>query len=341
MTIEGDQIHYDLSGSHPAVGTFLNGSYGSTFSGVVTGSKMFFPEFPLNSGFYRALSVDLGPEGTVVNAGWPIAVTGFCSGSYGKVVNMTMELWSKVLPERAIACCPDIEYLLVGGRDTRYRERPIFMWYDWMVNGWGGRNGKDGSNVTASIFGVGEAVQPLEGQERLTPVVTSEHSILADSGGPGRFRGGCGARKGGTITGAHNTVMSYCCDRARSITWGIRGGLPSIPQGLWLTRAGGEPQYPGRDLFERDGRTGRLLCPPFGRRRRLWRPARARARARPRRRRRWLRHARARAQGLRCPSARDRRRPGRVRDRLGGDRSASGSRLVRTDLAGSPRTREV
>src|SRR5438094_6552357 len=32
MTIEGDQIHYDLSGSHPAVGTFLNGSYGSTFS---------------------------------------------------------------------------------------------------------------------------------------------------------------------------------------------------------------------------------------------------------------------------------------------------------------------
>jgi N-methylhydantoinase B len=245
MTIEGDQIEYDLSGSHPAVGTFLNGSYGSTFSGVVTGSKMFFPEFPLNSGFYRALSVDLGPEGSVVNAGWPLAVTGFCSGSYGKVVNMTMELWSQVLPERAIACCPDIEYLLVGGRDTRHADRPIFMWYDWMVNGWGGRNGKDGSNVTASIFGVGEAVQPLEGQERLTPVVTSEHSILPDSGGPGLFRGGCGARKGGTITGADRTVMSYCCDRARSITWGIKGGLPSIPQGVRLTRARGETEYLG------------------------------------------------------------------------------------------------
>ena len=87
VTIEGDQIHYDLSGSHPAVGTFLNGSYGSTFSGVVTGTKMFFPDLPLNSGFYRALTVDLGPVGTVVNAGWPTAVTGFCSGAYGKVVN--------------------------------------------------------------------------------------------------------------------------------------------------------------------------------------------------------------------------------------------------------------
>jgi N-methylhydantoinase B len=246
MTIEGDGIRFDLSGSHPAVGTFLNGSFGSTFSGVVTGTKMFFPDFPLNSGFYRALDVDLGPVGSVVNAAWPTAVTGFCSGSYGKVVNATMELWSQVLPERAIACCTDIEYLLVGGRDTRYDERPIFMWYDWMVNGWGGRNGKDGSNVTASIFGVGEAVQPFEGQERLTPVVTTEHAIATDSGGPGRFRGGCGARKGGTITGAEGSVMSYCCDRARSITFGIAGGLPSMPQGVWLTRDGDvEPRYLG------------------------------------------------------------------------------------------------
>jgi N-methylhydantoinase B len=32
--------------------------------------------------------------------------------------------------------------------------------------------------------------------------------------------------------------MSYMCDRARSITWGIEGGLPSIPHGVWLTRNG-------------------------------------------------------------------------------------------------------
>jgi len=34
--------------------------------------------------------------------------------------------------------------------------------------------------------------------------------------------------------------MSYMCDRARSITWGIEGGLPSIPHGVWLTRDGEE-----------------------------------------------------------------------------------------------------
>ena len=30
--------------------------------------------------------------------------------------------------------------------------------------------------------------------------------------------------------------MSYCCDRARSITWGMNGGLPSIPHGVWLNK---------------------------------------------------------------------------------------------------------
>jgi len=91
----------------------------------------------------------------------------------------------------------------------------------------------------------GEVVQPLEGQERLCPVVTTEHQIATDSGGPGQFRGGCGVRKGGVLTGVRGTVMSYCCDRARSITWGINGGLPSVPHGVWLTRAGGEAKYLG------------------------------------------------------------------------------------------------
>jgi N-methylhydantoinase B len=245
MTIKGDRIHYDLSGSAEAVSTFLNGTFGSSFSGLVTGTKMFFPDLPLNSGFYRVLDVDLGPPGTVVNAQWPVAVTGFCSGSYGKVVNAVFELWSQVQPQRAMACCVDIEYLLVGGRDGRTPNGDIFMWYDWMVGGWGARNGKDGSSATSAVFGVGEAVQPLEGQERLCPVVTTEHQIATDSGGPGRFRGGCGVRKGGTLTAVRGTVMSYCCDRARSITWGIDGGLPSIPHGVWLTRAGKDQKYMG------------------------------------------------------------------------------------------------
>ena len=141
MTISGDRVHYDLNGSHPAVGSFLNSGYGATTSAVYAGTKTFFPDVPLNSGFYRAVTVDLGPEGSVINAPWPIAVTGFCSGPYEKIMNSIFELWSRVMPERALACSFNLEYLLVGGRDARQSSRPIYMWYDWMAGGWGGRNG--------------------------------------------------------------------------------------------------------------------------------------------------------------------------------------------------------
>jgi N-methylhydantoinase B len=151
-------------------------------------------------------------------------------------MNATFELWSKVLPQRALACSFNLEYLLVGGWDRRAGYDRQFMWYDWMVGGWGGRNGKDGSTATAPVFGVGLMIQPLEGQERLTPVVTTHHAILRDSAGPGKYRGGCGVVKGGILTQNERSVMSYSCDRERSITFGIEGGLPGYPHGAWLNR---------------------------------------------------------------------------------------------------------
>ncbi len=262
LKIEGDQMSYDLSGSHKAVGSFLNAAFGTASSGVFAGTKTFFPDIPLNSGFYRAVEVDLGPEGSVVNAPWPIAVTGFCSGPYEKIANGIFEIWSQIMPERAIACSFNLEYLLVGGRDQRREGGPYFMWYDWMVGGWGGRSSKDGSSATAPIFGVGLAVQPLEGQERLTPVLTSGHEIVTDSGGPGRFRGGCGVEKGGTLLQAENTVMSYCCDRARSIAWGIEGGLPSIPHGVWLNPGTDGERFLGAVFSNVDIREGDSFTRP-------------------------------------------------------------------------------
>jgi len=245
MTIDDDEVHYDLSGSDEYIGNFLNATYGTSFSGVVAGTKMFFPDVPLNSGMYRVVSADL-PEGTVVNAPEPIPVTGSVAGAYEKVMNAIFELWSEVMPKRAMACSFNLEYLLAGGQDQRpSQEGQEFAWYDWMAGGWGGRNGKDGSNATAPVFGAGLASQSLEGQERDTPLVTSEHSIVTDSAGPGEYRGGCGVRKGGRMLECANSVISYCSDRARSITWGIDGGLPGIPHGVTLTREGGEPEELG------------------------------------------------------------------------------------------------
>ncbi|MEQ8652717.1 MAG: hydantoinase B/oxoprolinase family protein [Kiloniellales bacterium] len=235
MTIDGDTVHYDLSKSHPnTISTFLNCCYGGAFAAIVAGTKMQSPDIPLNSGFYRVVTVDLGPIGTVVNADWPTPVAGFCSGPFEKIMNSVFELWAEVLPERAMACTFNLEYLLIGGRDGRGEDRPYFMWYDWMVGGWGARNGRDGWAATGPVFGVQLGTQPFEGQERLSPVLTTCHELIVDSGGPGKFRGGMGVEKGGTLTKCERTVVSYCCDRERSVTWGLWGGLPSIPHGVWV-----------------------------------------------------------------------------------------------------------
>src|SRR5699024_1293758 len=84
----------------------------------------------------------------------------------------------------------------------------------------------------------------------LNPVLTSRHEISIDSGGPGRFRGRCGVEKGGLLTKISKTVMSDCCDRGRSVTWGIEGGLPSIPHGVWLNKGTRAERYLGATLSE-------------------------------------------------------------------------------------------
>lgn len=233
MTIDDDEIKYDLEGTHKTISCFLNGTLGASLSSIYAGTKTFFPDTPLNSGFYRVIKANL-PEDTVVNAEFPAPVAGFVSGSHEKIMNSCFELWSYVMPERALACSFNLEYLLIGGWDQRTSESSYFMWYDWMAGGHGGRINKDGANTTSPVFGLGLSVQPVEGQERLTPVLTTNHEIITDSGGPGEYRGGCGLQKGGTLTAVTNSVMSVCCDRSRSVTWGIMGGLPSIPHGNWL-----------------------------------------------------------------------------------------------------------
>ncbi|WP_458413159.1 hydantoinase B/oxoprolinase family protein [Schinkia sp. CFF1] len=244
MTIADDEILYDLHGSHPYIGCFLNAGFGASLSAVYAGTKTFFPEIPLNSGFYRVVKVIL-PENSVVNAPSPIAVTGFCSGAFEKIMNACFELWSNIMPERALACSFNLEYLLIGGNDRRNDDNNFFMWYDWMAGGHGGRIDRDGANATSPVFGVGLSVQPCEGQERLSPVITTKHEIITDSAGPGKFRGGCGVEKGGVLTKINHTVMSYCCDRSRSVTWGIFGGLPSYPHGAWLNPGKENKQFLG------------------------------------------------------------------------------------------------
>ncbi len=56
--------------------------------------------------------------------------------------------------------------------------------------------------------------------------------------------------------------MSYLCDRARSITWGIEGGLPSIPHGVWLNKGTDEERFLGAVFSDVPIRSGDTFTRP-------------------------------------------------------------------------------
>ena len=236
---------YDLSGSHPCIGSLYNSAFGATFSAVAAGMKTFFPDLPLNSGFYRPIEV-IAPEDTIVNARWPVAVTGFLM-PFEKIMNSIYEIWSKIMPERAIACAFNLEYLLTGGRDLRSPGKPIFMFYDWLP----GRLGRDAMARTAAtspppVSAPDCSHSRWKDRKRNCPMLTTEFEVLTDSPGPGQWRGGAGVRKSSQLREAEGTVISYICDRERAVVWGIEGGLPSMPHGLTLTRSGASrPEWLG------------------------------------------------------------------------------------------------
>ena len=261
MTIKGDKIHYDFAGSHPTIGSIYNSAPGATFSAVVAGMKTFFPDLPLNSGFYRMISID-APAGSVVSAQWPVAVTGFLM-PFEKIMNAIFEMWSQIMPERAIACAFNLEYLLAGGTDVRGDEKSTFMFYEWLPGGWGGRRGKDGSDVTTACFGTGLMSQPNEGNERVNPTRTLEFQIKRDSAGPGKWRGGAGVQKTSVLLDSENAVMSYICDRERAVVWGVEGGLPSMPHGLTIERCGsGKQEWLGSVFSDFPVNTGDIFARP-------------------------------------------------------------------------------
>src|SRR5699024_10022027 len=77
LSLDGSGIDCAHPGTAEAVSTCLPPGSGTTFSATSAGTRSVYPDVPLSSGFYEAVTAEIGEEGTVVNAGWPHAVTGF------------------------------------------------------------------------------------------------------------------------------------------------------------------------------------------------------------------------------------------------------------------------
>ena len=82
---------------------------------------------------------------------------------------------------------------------------------------------------------------PVEVFETRYPWLTEEYSLRADSGGPGKYRGGLGTSKTWRCLDAEITCTQLT-DRHDHCAWGFEGGGEGAP-GMTLFQAAGSDQW--------------------------------------------------------------------------------------------------
>ena len=101
----------------------------------------------------------------------------------------------------------------------------------------GARPNKDGINVVAA--GISNTMNtPIEILELSFPIRIDYYEITANSGGGGKYRGGCGSRRGWTIVD-HDARAAVCLERTKSPPFGVCGGKAGARASIALKLADG------------------------------------------------------------------------------------------------------
>ena len=229
----GDALEVDFAGSDPAVSGPINAPLSVTASGVYCSLKMIVDPgslIPPNSGAWRPIRVT-APEGSVVNASFPSPVVYANHEISHRVADMTFGAMSSFMPDNVMACSQGTSGIItLGGLDPRNGQR--YVSYETIKGGLGARPNKDGINVVAA--GISNTMNtPIEILELSFPVRIDYYEITADSGGRGRYRGGCGSRRAWTIVG-HDARAAVCLERTKSPPFGVCGGEAGAPASIAL-----------------------------------------------------------------------------------------------------------
>jgi len=239
ITVKGSNIAFDFSGSAPQVKGPANCVLGNLTSGVYTALfNLTDRTIPKNHGCYQPVTI-IAPEGLVVNATFPSPVVSGNTETNLRVIDTITAALAKVMPEKVIAACQGTTCNVIwGGTDPRSREP--YALYLAFGGGGGGRATKDGwaVQVGAQIGGTVSQV-PIEEAETRYPFFIEEASIVPDSGGPGRFRGGQTLLWKMHPVG-HTCEIGGCQDRSVIPPYGLFGGMPGLHGDNQVIRKSGE-----------------------------------------------------------------------------------------------------
>jgi len=218
--VDGDGMTIDYEGSSPQTPSGVNSYINYTRSYSYAAVKCLTDPFgPMNEGALRPVTVR-APEGSFLNprppaGGGPRAI--ICYRTFEAVIGAL----AAAVPERVAAAASHFANPTFGGWDRRRGRR--FVAYELVLSGTGARAGKDGCEAMAWAFNASNI--PVEAQEANQPIVVERFELIPDSGGPGRFRGGCGVRRDMGFL-ADEGKLTNLSERQAFPPYGLFGGRP-------------------------------------------------------------------------------------------------------------------
>src|SRR5580704_9535736 len=245
-----DRLLVDFAGADPQVKGPMNAPLSVTASGVYCGLKTAIDPnnlVPPNSGCWRSIEIR-APKGSEVNAEFPAPVVYANHEISHRVADMVMGALAGFMPDQVMACSQGTSAILtLGGVDPRSGRR--YVSYETVKGGFGARPNKDGINVIAS--GISNTMNtPVEVLEMAFPVRVERYAVNPDSGGAGRHRGGCGARRVWRMLDGADATGALCMERMTSPPFGIMGGKAGSPAVVTLTTPGGATRdLPSKGAF--------------------------------------------------------------------------------------------
>ncbi len=210
ITVEDERVVFDYSETDPQTDGFVNGTYTSSASAtILTFLQMVDARIPHNQGIIEPIEIII-PEGTILNAAYPAATT-FGNHLCPPNADAIIRALAPVIPDRVTAGWNNLLCSLSTGHDPRRRDTYVDILFMGLKGGSGATSDCDGYDHIGMIDASGGLLdQDYEMFEQQTPHLVLMHEYLADSAGPGQWRGGIGTE----------TKVRYGSDDTKVVTFG-------------------------------------------------------------------------------------------------------------------------
>lgn len=235
----GEKIVFDFTGTSEQVPGNFNMTLPTTKSAVCYSLKALLdPEVPNNQGIFDAIEIQAEP-GTFVNCTHPAGVA-MRANSCQRVVDVVLGAFADALPDRVIGASNGANTSAVfAGRDPQTGNSYVYL--ETLGGGAGARATKDGKDGV-QVHITNTANLPVEAIELEYPLRVEEYSLVENSGGAGKYRGGMGIRRTIRPVG-HVCEFNGVGERFRHQPWGIFGGKAGSAGRFYLQNADGTQKH--------------------------------------------------------------------------------------------------